>query len=84
MEAAVRVYINDRGVDIPGGSTAETAVRIADPVLAQALAAGAAFITDGRGIPCPRGEPLHQGAILRVIVSSKTGPREPEADDTAS
>jgi hypothetical protein len=83
MEGAVRVYINDRGVDVPAGTPAETAVTIADPVLAQALAAGAAFITDGRGIPRPPGEPLHQGAILRVIVSSKSGLREAEPGDAA-
>jgi hypothetical protein len=48
------------------------AVERLDPALAAALAEGRATLTDGRGLPLAAADPLHAGAIIRVVVSSRS------------
>jgi hypothetical protein len=73
---AIRVYVNERAVEVPRGADVRTAVLVADPVLGAALADGRAHATDGRGIRIDPAAPLTAGAILRVVVSA----RRPDAD----
>jgi hypothetical protein len=75
----LRVYVNERPVDVEGGATVRAAVAAADAALAAALADGRAYATDGRGIRIAPDAALAAGAIVRVVVSA----RRPDADDHA-
>ena len=63
----VRVYVNGHGVDVPAGSSALEALRIADPAAADQIAAGARALADSRGLPAALDTPVHGGAIFRVV-----------------
>jgi hypothetical protein len=80
VTAPVLVFVNERAVRVPPGTTAEGAVRAADPALAARLGEGAGYVTDGRGIRLEDGSPVYQGAILRVVVSARRGPDEADAE----
>ncbi|MCU0648102.1 MAG: adenosine deaminase [Gemmatimonadaceae bacterium] len=67
MPHDLRVFVNERGVSVPFGSDAATAVRAFDDALADAIAAGEARLTDSRGLPVDATTPVHGGAIFRVI-----------------
>jgi hypothetical protein len=69
MSATVRVYVNGRGVDAPAQGSPVDAVRVVDPGLADAIAAGEKLVTDSRGLPVTSGEALYNGAIFRVITN---------------
>jgi hypothetical protein len=71
MSASVRVYVNGRGVDAPAGGLPVDAVRIADPALADCVAAGDRLITDSRGLPVVPDEVIYSGAIFRVVANRK-------------
>lgn len=63
----VRVYVNERGVSVPGGSTALDAVRALFPDQANAVASGLSRLTDSRGLPIPHETPVTGGGIFRVV-----------------
>lgn len=67
---AIRVFVNERPVDVAAPATVADAVTAFDAALGAALAAGAARVTDARGIDIPLTEPVGQGSILRVLKSS--------------
>jgi hypothetical protein len=71
VTAPVLVFVNERAVRVPPGTTAEGAVRAAAPELAGRLREGAGYVTDGRGIRLEAGSPVYEGAILRVVVSAR-------------
>ena len=62
----VRAYVNERGVSVKPGSTALDAVRAHAPDLADQVAAGAARLTDSRGLPIDAAHVVTGGLILRV------------------
>jgi hypothetical protein len=66
-DADVRVYVNDRGVSVPAGSTALDAVQALLPDEAVAITAGQRRLTDSRGLPVAASEALVNGAIYRVV-----------------
>ena len=68
----IRVYVNGRGVDAPEGCTALDAVRVADPALAERIAAGEKALTDSRGLPVSPQMPVQLGAIFRVVSQRAT------------
>jgi adenosine deaminase len=71
----MRVFVNDRPVDVARGATVRDAVALLDRELADLLGAGAAYATDGVGRPVDGADPLAEGgAILRVVVSARKGP----------
>jgi hypothetical protein len=72
--SAIRVFVNGGMVDLPAGAAVGEAVRTFDADLAERIAVGAAYVTDGRGIEIDPAETLASGAILRVIVRSRRGP----------
>jgi hypothetical protein len=80
MSEAVVVFVNERAVRMPPGSTAEAAVAALDAGLGEKLREGAAYVTDGRGIRLESGEPVYAGAILRVVVSARREGARDEAD----
>ena len=64
---AVRVYVNERGVSVPAGSTALDAVRAFSSDNANELSAGRARLTDSRGLPIDAACAVSGGLILRVL-----------------
>ena len=63
----VRVYVNERGVSVPHGAEALTAVRALFPDQADAIAAGTMRLTDSRGLPTDASHVVSGGAIYRVV-----------------
>jgi hypothetical protein len=72
--STIRVFVNGGVVDLPAGTAVAEAVWTFDADLGQRMAAGAAYVTDGRGIELGPAEPLTSGAILRVVVRARRGP----------
>jgi len=71
----IRVFVNDRAVSVARGATVRDAVAVLDRELADLLANGAAYATDGVGRPVDGGAPVEEGgAIFRVVVSARKGP----------
>ena len=64
---SLRVYVNERGVNVPAGSVALDAVRLLFPDQAEEVAAGTSRLTDSRGLPVPSDTPHNGGAIFRVV-----------------
>lgn len=79
MTGSIRVYVNERAVDLPPGAAALTAVGALDAELGAAVAEGRAYITDGRGLRLAGDAPLAAGAILRVVRPARQ--RTPTGDD---
>lgn len=73
MSAGMRVFINAAPVDVVPGTDVRGAIRAYDPALEASAEAGAALITDGRGIELPLEAPLAAGSILRVVVRARRG-----------
>jgi hypothetical protein len=71
MTMPVRVFVNERPLEVPAGATAREAVRAADGDLERRLDDGSAYLTDGRGIRLAPDTPLTAGSILRVIVTAR-------------
>jgi adenosine deaminase len=67
----MRVFINDKAVDVPRGARVRDAVAQADDGLARLLDT-AAYVTDAAGRPIDAGDPIAEaGAVFRVVVSAK-------------
>lgn len=66
-QADVRVFVNERGVSVPAGSTALSAVRALFPEDADGIEAGRLRLTDSRGLPTAADAPVNGGAIFRVV-----------------
>jgi adenosine deaminase len=69
------VFVNERPVSVTRGARVRDAVAGLDRDLAELLARGAAYVTDGVGRPVDAGDPVGEGgAIFRVVVSARQGP----------
>src|SRR5438874_12414480 len=67
----MRVFINDKAVDVPRGARVRDAVAQADDGLARLLD-NAAYVTDAAGRPVDAGDAIGEaGAVFRVVVSAK-------------
>lgn len=73
MRETIRVFVNEGAIDLPVGADVSSAVRAFDPALERQVAAGSAYVTDGRGIEMDSTSPLAGGAILRIIVRARRG-----------
>jgi len=69
----VRVFVNGRGIDVPGDSAAIDAVRAADAAEGAAVERGERAITDSRGLPLESSSPVHGGAIYRTVRARREG-----------
>jgi adenosine deaminase len=67
MTDVIRVFVNERAIDVPAGAAAGKAVELLDADLGAAVKQGEAYVTDGRGIRLPAESTLAAGAILRVV-----------------
>jgi hypothetical protein len=73
MTRMVRVFVNGKGVDVAGGSTALDAVRAFSDDAAQQVERGTSVITDSRGLPASAEQRLEAGSILRLVPSRARG-----------
>lgn len=80
MGDTIRVFVNATAVDLPAGAGVRDAVRAFDAAMEASVAEGAAYVTDGRGIEIDPAARLSSGAILRVILRSRRGPGNGDAD----
>jgi hypothetical protein len=78
--SSMRVFVNSAPVDVPSGTDVRGAVRAHDAALAEHAEAGAALVTDARGIEVPLDGMLAAGSILRVVVRARRGSRDADAD----
>ena len=78
-DSPLMIFLNERPRTVARGCTATVAVERFEPELAAALAAGRARLTDGRGLPVAADQELQGGAILRVLVSSRSPATGPDA-----
>lgn len=76
----MRVFLNATPLDVDPGTDVQGAIRAWDPELERKLAAGAAFVTDARGIEVAADAPLAEGSILRVVVSARRRAEETDAE----
>ncbi len=76
----LRVFVNERALEVPPGTNAHSAVLAFDPALQARLDTQTARITDGRGIPVAHDALLAGGAILRVALTDRPGAAEPPND----
>jgi hypothetical protein len=86
--ATFRVYVNERGVSVPHGSTALDAVRAFDAAFERnetsSLVAGTRRLTDSRGLPVESDTPVHGGAIYRIVAVRESLPSVDESTSAAS
>jgi len=75
----IRVFVNERPVDVAAGATVADAVMAFDAELGARVAEGAASTTDARGIEVPVADRVGAGSIIRVVTSVRRRP-EPDAD----
>ncbi len=73
LPQTIRVFVNSGAVDLPAGAAVRDAIRRYDATLGEHLAAGAAYVTDGRGIELDVSAPLSSGSILRVVIRARRG-----------
>lgn len=71
--SAMRVFVNAAPVEVAPGTDVRGAIRAHDPALEARAAAGAALVTDARGIELPLDGPLAAGSIVRVVVRARRG-----------
>ena len=76
----MRVFVNAVPLEIGHGADVRAAVLALDAELERKLSAGAAFVTDARGIEVPLESAVAEGSILRVVVSARRAGGEPDAD----
>jgi adenosine deaminase len=70
----MRVFVNDKAVDVPRGACVRDAVAAADAGLARLVASAGAYLTDSTGRPVDAGDAVGEaGAVFRVVVSARGG-----------
>lgn len=79
MPDVLRCFVNERALSLTPGATVREAVAAFDAALADRCARGEAYVTDARGIRVSSDLPLSGGAILRVLVSTRTPADAPDA-----
>jgi len=80
VTAPIRVFVNATPVEVPAGTDVRGAIRAHDPELERHASAGAALVSDARGIALPLDAPLAAGSILRVVLRSRRGGPDVDAD----
>jgi len=70
----LRVFVNERPVDVARGATVRDAVAALDHNLADMLATASAYVTDGVGRTLDAGEVVAEaGGVFRVVVTARRG-----------
>ena len=67
----LRVFVNERPVDVAPGATVRDAVEALDRGLSDLLTTAAAYVTDAVGRMVDAGDPVGEaGGVFRVVVSA--------------
>src|SRR5213596_847596 len=75
MAETLRVFINEKPVEVARGATVRDAVARHDRALAELLTGDAAYVTDGVGRRVDPADAVGEaGAVFRVIVTARRGP----------
>ena len=75
MAGGLRVFVNEKPVDVKRGATVWDAVHELDHGLAALIESGAAYVTDGVGRTVDAADPVREaGEVYRVVVSARRGP----------
>ena len=75
MTGPLRVFVNERPIEVARGARVRDAVAAFDRALADLLSAGSAYVTDATGRPVDGGDAVGEaGAVFRVVVSAREGP----------
>ena len=75
MASAVRVFVNDKPVEVERGATVWDAVHELDRGLAALIESGGAYVTDGVGRTVDAADTVSEaGQVYRVVVSARRGP----------
>jgi len=75
LTGPLRVFVNERPVDVARGARVRDAVAALDHALADLLTSGNAYVTDAVGRPVDGGDAVGEaGAVFRVVVSARQGP----------
>lgn len=75
MGDGLRVFVNERPVDVARGASVRDAVAAHDRALGDLLATDAAYVTDGVGRRLDASDPVGEaGTVLRVVVTARRGP----------
>ena len=73
--ARLRVFVNERPVDVARGATVRDAVAALDRGLAELLTTAAAYVTDGVGRRVDALDPVGEaGGVFRVVVTARRVP----------
>jgi len=67
----MRLFVNEKPVDVTEPATVADAVSAFDAALGAALLAGSARATDARGIDIAPTDAVGPGSIIRVLTSSR-------------
>lgn len=71
---ALRVFVNEKPIDVARGASVREAVAAFDHGLADLLANDSAYVTDGVGRTLDASDPVREaGAVFRVVVSARRG-----------
>lgn len=75
MADGLRIFVNEKPVEVARGATIRDAVASHDRALAELLATDGAYVTDAVGRTLDAGDPVGEaGAVFRVVVSARRGP----------
>ena len=67
LPPTMRVFVDERAVEVARGASVLDAVRAHDAAAADAILAGERVVTDSRGLPTDARSPTHAGAIYRIL-----------------
>lgn len=75
MSATVRIYVNNKAVDVPEGATVIDALARFDAEEASLVRLGQNQVNDSRGLAAAPDSPVYNGAIFR-LVRARSGPAD--------
>lgn len=81
-EQRIRVFVDERPVEVQPGCTVRDAVAAHDAALGEALDDAGTYVTDGVGRKVDPDTELVAGSILRVVRSARRTAGEEPAGDT--
>jgi hypothetical protein len=67
VTAALRVFVDERPMEVPPGCTVLAAVAAFSTEVADAIREGTAYVTDGVGRSTDPSKQVSQGEILRIV-----------------
>lgn len=83
LPPTLRVFVDERPVDVPRGGTALDAARALDAQHAERIARGERTLVDSRGLPVDPGSPAFAGAIYRILPARRPSTAAGEPEPTA-